>query len=154
MDNALSRRESVVALNTRFNSPFLTELERESTLADSPEEADYVGGEPLPRVGGQPGFEMQFGPGGERDLADDSFQTGYTYLRARDAGVSADNLWEHVNELDEALDSPKFVGDEDDVTLAQMGRSRPRSTEKDTLGEDDMLYLEPGDPRPEDDDND
>ncbi|MFW5923873.1 MAG: hypothetical protein ACOCSQ_05780, partial [Planctomycetota bacterium] len=63
MGNALSRRESVVALNTRFNSPFLTELERESTLADSPEEADYVGGEPLPRVGGQPGFEMQFGPG-------------------------------------------------------------------------------------------
>ena len=74
--------ESRAGLRTRFLSPFLWELEREP----------FGRGEPdldLPRVGGEPGFEMHFGASA---LApdDDSFKTGYTYLRNPAAGMDRD----------------------------------------------------------------
>jgi hypothetical protein len=143
--NRMPRRESAAFLETTFRSPFLWELEREETGAgrNRAQEA-YVGGRQLPRVGGEPGFRMRFGPGEERELGDDSFRTGYTYLRNSEVRPSADNLWEDVGELSEDL----FNHPETDARLVDMGRTPSMSAERDAMGESHMLYLTPGDPRP------
>ncbi|MDP6107151.1 MAG: hypothetical protein QGI33_01805 [Candidatus Brocadiia bacterium] len=80
--NAAPTLESQAGLRTRFLSPFLWELEREPLGRGEPD-LD------LPREGGAPGFEMHFGASASTP-DDDSFKTGYTYLRNPAAGMSSD----------------------------------------------------------------
>jgi hypothetical protein len=87
---------------------------------------------------------MRFGPGEERELADDSFQTGYTYLRNTDARPNADALWEDVHGVSPDLFEYSNTG----VSMADMGRTPSVSAERNALGQDHMRYLTPGDPRP------
>ena len=141
----MPRRESLAFLETTFRSPFLWELEREETGARRQRrQEDYVGGRRLPRIDGEPGFRMRFGPGEERELGDDSFRTGYTYLRDSEVRPSADHLWEDVGELSSEL----FEYPETDARLAEMGSTPSMSAERDAMGESHMRYLTPGDPRP------
>ena len=149
MDNTMPRRESMAALETTFRSPFLWELERQETSpARGRSEEPYLASGPLPRVGGEPGFRMRFGPGEERELADDSFETGYTYLRNSDARPDADQVWEDVHAVSPDLFDYPATG----VRMADMGNHTPLTTERTAVGEADMVFLNAGDPRPTEDD--
>jgi hypothetical protein len=152
MDDTMPRMESMASLETTFQSPFLSELEREESAPSRERESEqYAGSGPLPRIGGQPGFRMEFGPDKDVDKEaengneDDSFETGYAYLRNPDARPNADRPWEYVGALS---DDGLFAYPETGARLKDMGRTSPLSTERNESGEDHMSYLESGDPRP------
>jgi len=133
MTDATPTLESRAGLRTRFTSPFLWELERERFRGPS-HEGDYADLR-LPRIGGEPGFEMHFGA---TDLVgdDDSFRAGFTYLfnpRARpDAARLRGDLYELSPELFDRGGSG--IHEMDD----------PLSDER---GDRHTLFLTPGDPR-------
>ncbi len=151
MDDTMPRLESMASLETTFQSPFLSELEREESAPSRGRESEqYAGSGPLPKVGGQPGFRMEFGPDEDVDKEaesgdDDSFETGYSYLRNPDAQPNADRPWEYVGALSDDI---LFAYPETGARLKDMGRTSPLSTERHETGDDDMSYLETGDPRP------
>ncbi|MFW6456683.1 MAG: hypothetical protein ACOC0A_00150 [Planctomycetota bacterium] len=148
MGETMPRMESMAALETTFQSPFLSELEREeSAPARGQESEQYAGSGPFPRVGGQPGFRMQFGQPESLEKDDDSFHTGYTYLRNPDARPDADAPWEYVG----GLSSELFEYSDTGARLVDMGQETSLSSERKETGDDgidDMRYLEAGDPRP------
>lgn len=134
MGNTAPSLESRVGIRTRFTSPFLWDLEREASLGASGE--DHYVDLKLARVGGEPGFEMHFG---SRDLVseDDSFRTGYTYLRNPQTQIDASRLRNDFYELSDQIFeyNGQKIHEMDD----------PLSREK---GGDHLLFLSPGDPRP------
>ena len=140
MGDAAPSFESRAGVRTRLTSPFLWELERERFGGPS-HEMDYVDLN-LPRVEGEPGFEMHIGAT-DMTADDDSFRAGFTYLfnpRARpDASLLRNDLYElsaqmfgyggrGIHEMDDPL-------------------SRQR-------GEDHTRFLAAGDPRAQHDEAD
>ncbi len=134
MGDAAPTLESRAGLRTRFTSPFLWDLERER-FRGARAEGDYVDLD-LPRVGGEPGFEMHFGSTGLVP-DDDSFKGGYTYLFNPQARPSADELRSDFYELSSRMF--EYEG----RRLYEM--PAPLSSE---AGERHVRYLTPGDPRP------
>jgi hypothetical protein len=126
--------ESRAGLRTRFHSPFLWDLERERFRGPSGER-DYIDLD-LPRVGGEPGIEMQFGA---TDLTpqDDSFRTGYTYLDNPDARPDGSRLRADLYELSGTM------FEHEGQRIDRM--PEPLSGER---GESHLPYMQPGDPRP------
>jgi len=125
--------ESRAGLRTRFTSPFLWELERERFRGPA-KEADYIDLN-LPRVGGEPGFEMHFGA---TDLVpqDDSFKGGYTYLGNPDAKPSGERLRCDLYELS------RTIFEHEGQAIHEM--PDPLSSER---GEGHTRFLTPGPPR-------
>ncbi len=133
MGNAPPTLESRAGLRTRFTSPFLWELERERFRGPAREQ-DYLDLR-LPRLQGEPGFEMHFGA---TDLVpqDDSFKGGYAYLDNPDARPNADRLRNDLYELSSA------IFEHQGQAIHEM--ADPLSSER---GEGDLRFLTPGDPR-------
>ena len=90
----------------------------------------------LPRVAGEPGFEMHFGATGLIP-EDDSFRGGYTYLKNPLAPIIGDRLRNDLYELSDV------VFGQDDLRICDM--AEPLSSER---GDGHTLFLTPGDPRP------
>jgi len=134
MHDAAPTLESKAGLRTRFTSPFLWELERER-FHGSAREGEFVDLK-LPRVGGEPGFEMHFGATGLVP-DDDSFRGGYTYLANVDARPDAGRLRSDLYELSDTM------FEHEGLALHRM--ADPLSSER---GERDTRFLTPGDPRP------
>jgi hypothetical protein len=96
MGNAHPMLESRAELRTTFRSPFLSELESGTF---GPHEAPDLN---LPRVQGEPGFEMLFGPG-DQVGPDDSFRTGYTFLPNPKAVSDGRYLRDDLYELSDTI---------------------------------------------------
>jgi hypothetical protein len=127
--NAAPTMESTVALRTRFQSPFLSDLERSDFGVHEGPDLN------LPRIGGEPGFEMQFGPD-DSGTDDDSFRTGYTYVRNSAAQLDLVRLRTDLYELSDV------IFDRDGRQIHQM--PQPLSGE---AGPEHTAFLTPGDPR-------
>ena len=136
MNDAVPTLESRAGIRTRFKSPFLWELERES-YGGVGEEAG--GSEKLPRIDGDPGFEMHFGATGLIP-EDDSFRTGYTYLRNPGSSLPGGRLRNDLYELSGRM----FEHEGHRIHELQ----DPLSSER---GERHLAFLEPGDPREQED---
>ena len=130
MANVSPTLESRAGLSTRFVSPFLAELEHGAFGVHEGPDLD------LPRIGGEPGFEMRFGTE-ESGVADDSFKTGYTYVRNPAATMNLSRLRNDLYELSD------HIFDCDGQRVHEM--PDPLSSE---VGPQHIAFLTPGDPRP------
>ena len=126
MGNTAPSFESRAGIGTTFRSPFLWELERERFRGPS-HERDYMDLK-LPRIAGEPGFEMHFGA--------TAFWAGYTYLANPDARPDATRLRSDLYELSSEIFEHEGLG------IYEMGD--PLSLQR---GEGHLLFLAPGDPR-------
>jgi hypothetical protein len=129
--NAAPTMESRAGIRTLFKSPFLLELEQplRGGRADVSESLN------LPRVAGEPAFEMHFGAT-QFVPEDDSFRGGYTYLRNPMARLDAERLRSDLYEL-----SPRVFNYQGHKIYEMV---EPLSSER---GEQDRRFLEPGDAR-------
>jgi len=131
--NAAPTLESRAGLRTRFKSPFLWELERGTFRGPGDERQSPPLN--LPRVEGEPGFEMHFGAT-QWVPDDDSFKTGYTYLHNPQAQLDADYLRRDLYELSDRM----FEYGGQRVYEIPDALSSER-------GEQHVRFLVPGDPR-------
>jgi len=137
----MPRGESEVVWSTRLRSPFFRELEREY---DRPGRAGGLIGDGLPDF-----FEMQFGP---PDLLrdpwrdDDSFHTGYAYLRNAPLPAYGYHLLGDLGRigddgvLPETREMFRKTVEGRDINPGNMPMAHSEF-------EDHTMFLEPGDPR-------
>ncbi len=140
------RAETTTILRTSFRSPFFRELER------GYDRTRWRGG----TIGGglPQSFDMYFGPQDEMSpgsqwASDDSFHTGYAYLRVPEARPDGDSLLDILASIElRSFHNMFVVRDNPDINIADLPLAVSESEFALVDGEyEHDIFLTPGDPR-------